>query len=104
MQCAGRSIDQAHDGREALDKWQRDPFDVILMDVQMPVIGGIEATRTLREREKESDSNIPIIAVTARALHEERDTIMGQGFDGYIAKPYQIDTVFAEMKRCLEPA
>ena len=101
LQRAGHSIDQARDGREALDKWERDPFDLILMDVQMPIMGGVEATQAIRERERSSGGHIPIIAVTARALHDERKQIQSQGFDGYVVKPFELGELFGEMKRCL---
>ncbi len=99
LRRAGYGVAEARDGREALDKWEKEVFDLILMDVQMPVMSGIEATQAIREREKGSGGHIPIIAVTARALHQEREAIQAQGFDGYLTKPFEIDELFREMNR-----
>jgi len=101
LQRAGHTVSEARDGREALQQWEREAFDLILMDVQMPIMSGIEATRIIREREQERGGHVPIIAVTARVLQEERTHIQGQGFDGYIAKPFEIGVLLSELKRRL---
>ena len=101
LERAGHSIVKAVNGREALRKWEDEPFDIILMDVQMPVMDGIEATQAIREREREG--HIPIIAVTARALSEEREMILSSGFDGYVAKPMDSETLLQEIRRCALP-
>jgi len=98
----GHAVVEARDGREALERWERDLFDIILMDVQMPVMDGIEATLAIREREKRSGDHIPIIAVTARAMNHEREQILCQGFDGFVAKPLNIGELIGETKRCLK--
>ena len=98
---AGHRVAEARGGREALEKWTQEEFDLILMDVQMPVLGGIEAARAIREHERATGGNIPILALTARALREERDHIRSAGFDGYIAKPFVIEELFAEIDKCL---
>ena len=102
LQNVGHVVVKAGNGREALQKWQNATFDLILMDVQMPVMDGIEVTVAIRERERETGGHVPIIAMTARALHEEQNFIMSHGFDGYITKPFEVDEMFTEMKRCLE--
>ena len=102
LQNAGHAVVEARDGREALERWGEGGIDVILMDIQMPVMSGIEAVKAIRERERSGDHHIPIIAVTARALHEERNRIMSQGFDGYLTKPYEFGELLSELKRCLE--
>ncbi len=104
LQKAGYTVIEARDGREALDKWGNGGFDVILMDVQMPVMDGIEATRAIREREQRSGVHVPIIAVSARALDEEREFIQSQGFDGYVIKPFEIGELLREVKRCVASA
>ena len=104
LQSAGHTTVEARDGREALQKWEQEAFDIILMDVQMPVMSGIDATQAIREKEEETGGHTSIIALTARALKEERDHIMSQGFDGYISKPFEIGALFSEMKRCLVSA
>ncbi len=75
LQRVGHGVVMAANGREAVERWEQDIFDVILMDVQMPVMSGIQAAIAIREREQEAGGHIPIIAVTARALDEERSSI-----------------------------
>ncbi len=101
LQKAGHSVSEAYDGREALEKWENERFDVILMDIHMPVMSGIEATQAIRSREKWLGSHQPIIAVTALALSEEREAILGYGFDGYLAKPIMVKSLFDELSRCV---
>ncbi len=101
LQRGGHAVSEVRNGREALEKWGEGAVDVILMDVQMPVMNGIEATQAIRERERSVGGHIPIIAVTARALHEERKHILSQGFDGYVTKPFEVDRLLGEVRRCL---
>ena len=103
LRCAEHIVREARDGREALERWEHERFDVILMDVQMPVMNGIEATHVIREMEEQRGGHVPIIAVTARAMYKEREYILRQGFDGYVAKPFNIEELLGEMKRCLAP-
>jgi len=101
LRRSGHTVVQAGDGQQAVGHWEEGGFDIILMDIQMPVMSGIEATLTIRERERARGGHIPIIALTARAMREEREHIQGQGFDGFIAKPFEIRVLLDEMKRCL---
>jgi len=91
----------ASDGLEALDLWQREQFDLILMDIQMPVMDGIAATTTIREKEKATGGHVPIIALTARSLKQEKEQIMSHSFDGYISKPFELPVLLEEIRRCL---
>ncbi len=77
----------AGDGRETISCWQREPFDVILMDMHMPVMDGIEATEHIRAAEAATGDHIPIIALTAAALKEDADACERAGMDAYLAKP-----------------
>ena len=97
----GHDVVEAGDGREALRRWEEGRYDVILMDIQMPDMSGIEVAQVIRDREQETGGHVPIIAVTAYALREEREKIRLRGFDGYIAKPIEIEVLIREMKRCL---
>jgi PAS domain S-box-containing protein len=97
----GHSVVLTHDGRQALHEWEQGRFDLILMDIRMPVMNGIEAVRAIREREQGTGRHTPIIAVTAHALPEERETILSQGFDGYLTKPIMVEALFDEFHRCL---
>ena len=101
LQRAGHTVIEARNGRAAVEKWGEETVDLILMDVQMPIMNGIEATQAIRVREKKVGGHIPIIALTARAFPEEREHILCQGFDGYVTKPFEIERLQGEMKRCL---
>ncbi|MCU0962779.1 MAG: response regulator [Pirellulaceae bacterium] len=83
----GYDVVIANDGREAVAAWQRQPVDLILMDIQMPEMDGFEATRLIREQERAAGGHVPIVALTAHALKGDRDQCLQAGMDGYIAKP-----------------
>jgi CheY-like chemotaxis protein len=78
----GYRVTLATDGEAALRALERDTFDIVLMDVQMPVMDGLEAARRVRERERETGSHIPIIAMTAHAMTGDRDICLKTGMDG----------------------
>jgi two-component system sensor histidine kinase/response regulator len=83
----GHRVTIANNGREALDLAAGDNFDVILMDVQMPELDGLEAARLIREREKQTARHVPIVAMTAHALKGDRQRCLDAGMDEYVAKP-----------------
>jgi signal transduction histidine kinase/CheY-like chemotaxis protein len=87
----GHSVVRAHHGEEALALFSRETFDAILMDVQMPVMDGLMATRKIRERETETRSHVPVIALTARAMQEDESICLEAGMDAYLSKPLQCD-------------
>ena len=101
LRHGGHSLEVARDGGEALGHWEKSRFDVILMDVQMPGIDGVEATRIIRGRELENGRHTPIIALTAHAMREDRQKFLDQGFDGYVSKPFKMRTLEEEMRRCM---
>jgi CheY-like chemotaxis protein len=72
------------------------------MDVQMPVMGGDEATLRIREGERQSGGHLPIIALTAHAMLEERERLLAAGFDAHVAKPVDLALLCAEMARLIE--
>jgi PAS domain S-box-containing protein len=90
LQKLGHSVVVAGNGRESLAALEKEDFDAILMDVQMPEMDGFEATAAIREREKLSGSHVPILAMTAHAMQEDRDRCLAAGMDGYIAKPISV--------------
>jgi len=94
----GHTVTQANDGGELLHHWQKGEFDVALMDIQMPVMDGMETTRVIREHEKKSGAHLPIVALTAHALKETREHMLSSGFDGYVAKPVDLKLLHEEMK------
>jgi signal transduction histidine kinase len=99
LELSGAKVDEADGGEQALLKANREAYDVILMDIQMPGMDGFEATRRLRER----GLTMPIVAFTAHALKEERDRCLQGGFDTHITKPIEhrklISTLAALIKR-----
>jgi TMAO reductase system sensor TorS len=95
----GHHVTTASDGHEGLNAASREDFDVVLMDVQMPVMDGWEATAAIRAREQESGTHVPIIAMTAHALQEDIDRCRVMGMDGYVSKPFQMETLLEELRR-----
>jgi CheY-like chemotaxis protein/HPt (histidine-containing phosphotransfer) domain-containing protein len=89
LQRAGHEAILVTNGKEAVDAMTRERFDVVLMDVQMPVMGGFEATRLIRELEARSGRRTPIIAVTAHAMKGDREDCFAAGMDGFAPKPIQ---------------
>lgn len=86
----GHEVTVANHGGEALRLLEEQSFDLVLMDVQMPVMDGLEATRAIRERETHSGNHLPIIAMTAHAMKGDRENCLEAGMDEYIAKPIRI--------------
>jgi PAS domain S-box-containing protein len=88
LEREGHRVTLAGDGREALSLLEREPFDLILMDIQMPGMDGVEATRSIRFQDRfEHARDVPIIAVTAYAMAGDQEVFLGAGMDGYVAKP-----------------
>jgi len=88
----GLNVTLANDGQEALDLRQMHSYDLIFMDIQMPVMGGIDATKAILEyEEKQRKHHIPIIALTANALTGDREKYMNAGMDGYLSKPLDLE-------------
>lgn len=83
LQIAGATVDIARNGQEAIECCTRTAYDIIIMDISMPVMDGAEATRRIRQQ----GNNIPIIALTAYALKEDRERYMTAGFNEYLCKP-----------------
>ncbi len=90
----GHKVTVAHTGREALDLTRAHPFEVALMDLQMPEMGGLEATAAIRERERTTGKHLPIVAMTAHAMKGDRERCLAAGMDGYLAKPIQAKDLF----------
>lgn len=95
------TFDVASNGQEAVDMSAVHPYALVLMDMEMPVLDGISATRAIRTRERAAVPNrhLPIIAMTANALQEDRERCMAAGMDGYIAKPVNLRTLQSELQR-----
>ncbi|MFT3740339.1 MAG: response regulator [Breznakibacter sp.] len=94
-------VDVAFNGKEALDKFGKAKYDLILMDVQMPIMDGFKATQKIREIEESTNSHTPIIAVTANAFPEDKERCIAAGMDDYISKPFQPDELIKKIKKHL---
>lgn len=97
----GWQMETAETGREAVEKWERGDFDLILMDLQMPEMNGIEATLTIREREAEEGKQICIIGLTAHARQETTEDCLQAGMDRILTKPIQMKELYAAIDICL---
>ncbi len=104
LEKQGHTIIAASDGREALAILERESIDLILMDVQMPDIDGLEATRTIRRKEKSSGGHIPIISVTAHVMKGDRENCLAAGADEYVSKPLEISELLDAIGRCCPKA
>jgi two-component system sensor histidine kinase/response regulator len=101
LERAGHKVTVANNGKQAVDCWRAEPFDLVLMDVQMPEMDGLDATRAIRQLEQERDGRTPIIAMTANAMAGDRETCLTAGMDGYVSKPVKKDALFAEVRRVM---
>jgi two-component system, sensor histidine kinase and response regulator len=101
LEKRGYVVTVAGDGRAALAALEKEPFDTILMDVQMPEMDGFEATLAIREREKSTGRHIPIIAMTAHVLKGDEDRCLSAGMDGYVSKPIRTFELFAAIEAAI---
>jgi two-component system sensor histidine kinase/response regulator len=99
LEKRGHRVEVAATGREALDRFRRGGFDLILMDVQMPEMDGLEATIAIRQLETGSRGHVPIIALTAHAIKKDQDRCLSAGMDGYLTKPIRAADLFREIER-----
>jgi len=94
----GHHVTVVENGRDALSELARTVFDVVLMDLQMPVMGGIEATNEIRERERNTGRHQYVVAMTAHAMSGDRERCIAAGMDGYLAKPIDPKALFAAVE------
>jgi signal transduction histidine kinase/CheY-like chemotaxis protein len=100
LQAAGIESSLADDGQKAVEMWRDNAFDIIFMDIQMPVMDGLTAVRTIREAERQSGrARTPILMVSANALPEHVDASRAAGADGHVAKPVTADRLFTAIGR-----
>ncbi|NOQ35687.1 MAG: PAS domain S-box protein [Methylococcaceae bacterium] len=97
LEKQGHKIHIANNGLEAVDLFQKQDFDLILMDFQMPEMNGLEATGEIRKLEVQSKGHIPIIAMTANAMKEDRERALAAGMDAYVPKPININELLTEI-------
>ena len=99
LEKAGFKVTVAADGREAVEAFDKHSFDLVLMDIQMPGMGGFEATAVIREREKALGRRTPIVAMTAHAMEGDRQLCLDAGMDDYIPKPVRPKELFEVIER-----
>jgi PAS domain S-box-containing protein len=101
LEKAGHTVFVAGNGRQALSALEKERFDLVLMDLQMPELGGLEATETIRSHESGTPAHLPIIALTAHAMKGDRERCLASGMDGYVAKPIRERELFQAMEHVL---
>ena len=100
----GHDVEIAEDGGRAIECWRKGTFDVILMDVQMPVLDGLEATQQIRQQEQEMGQQIPIVAMTARAMKGDAERCFAAGMDDYVSKPVRKAELYRALRGiCVPP-
>ena len=99
----GLDMEPARTGQEAVELWENGSYDMILMDLQMPRLDGISATRMIREKERERGGHTPIVAMTANTFEEDRERCVTAGMDDYLTKPLDmkkgLDVIMALLKK-----
>jgi signal transduction histidine kinase/ActR/RegA family two-component response regulator len=103
LEKRGHAVVVVGTGRDALAILERQRFDVVLMDVQMPEMDGVQATTAIRERERKAGGRVPIVAITAHAMREDRERCLGAGMDAYVSKPVDPAALFAAIEQVLGP-
>lgn len=100
LEDEGYAVDVASDGKEALEKTANTHYDLVLMDVQMPDLDGLETTRLLRSREgKAGTPPIPVIGMTAHVLQGDREKCLDAGMNDYVPKPFHVDMLLKIITR-----
>ncbi len=95
------SIDTASNGKEALDKFGTSNYDIILMDIQMPIMSGLVAAEKIRALESTTNTHVPIIAITANAMIGDKEKCLSAGIDDYISKPFQPAALLEKIKKII---
>jgi two-component system sensor histidine kinase/response regulator len=104
LEKRGHAIVVACNGKEAVAALEREPFDVVLMDLEMPEMSGFEATAAIRHSEQGTGRHVPIIALTAHAMKGDRERCLAAGMDGYVAKPVQARELYQAMAEVVPAA
>jgi CheY-like chemotaxis protein len=101
LEKRGYSVTVAGNGREAVEAFEKNHFDVVLMDIQMPEMDGFEATAAIRAKEKLTGRHVPILAMTAHALKGDQERCISAGMDAYISKPIRTSELFSKVESML---
>ena len=100
----GYRILEAHDGKEGVAQAIAQVPELILMDIHMPVMGGVDAVQQIRKEEAVAGGHTPIIALTADALKGTQERLLSEGFDGYLTKPFRLAEIAATLQKVTETA
>jgi CheY-like chemotaxis protein len=101
LEPQGHRLRIARNGAEAVEAFRQERFDLILMDIQMPVMGGVQATASIRAIEESQGTRTPILAITAHAMKGDRERYLAAGMDGYVSKPVDSAQLYGELDRLL---
>ena len=101
LAMAGHSSHLVNDGAEACAAMEGEEFDLVIMDVQMPVMDGVTATRRIRDLDGDK-AGVPIIALTANAMQGDRDRFIAAGMNDYVSKPVMLPELYGAIARCLD--
>jgi len=101
LERRGHTVVTASDGRKALECLERERFDLVLMDVQMPIMDGFKATAAIRKKERASGDRLPVVAMTAHAMKGDRERCLAAGMDDYLSKPLRPEDLFRTIDRVL---
>ncbi len=104
LEKRGHTVVVAANGRQAVEALEKQGFDLVMMDVQMPEMDGFEATAAIRARENGTGSHLPVIAMTAHAMAGDRERCLAAGMDGYVSKPIQPQELFEAIEGLVAPA
>jgi CheY-like chemotaxis protein len=101
LEREGHNVVVAEDGTQALKALEKEPFDIVLMDVQMPAMDGVETTAAIRNLERSTGARIPIVAMTAHAMAGDRQRFLSLGMDGYVSKPIDSRELYDAIENAL---
>ena len=99
LQKLGHRVISCEDGKAAVECWRQGGIEAILMDIHMPVMGGVEALQAIRIDETATGSHTPVIALTADALKGTEERLLADGFDGYLTKPFRLREIAVLLTR-----
>jgi CheY-like chemotaxis protein len=101
LEKRGHTVSAAGEGQAALEALEKDSFDLVLMDIQMPIMDGFQATAAIRAKEKLAGGHLPIVAMTAHALKADQERCFAVGMDDYVSKPIRTSELFAAINRAV---
>ncbi|BBB28961.1 hybrid sensor histidine kinase/response regulator [Neptunomonas japonica] len=103
LRLMGCTVDTADNGLDAIEMWRKNSYDLILMDIEMPVLDGITATTSIRNDERHQQlPNTPIVAVTANAMDGDKELYLSRGMDDYLSKPFSRQSLYQMLGRWLK--